>query len=75
MQADQLVGELMSVLERRGELDTTNIIITGLHGFVDVSAESAVDISNLAESKALCILRTLGCVKTCKNMFFLLLYI
>jgi len=49
--ADQLVGELMSLLERRGELDTTNIIITGLHGFVDVSAESAVDISNLADSK------------------------
>ena len=28
LQADQLVGELMSVLERRGERDTTNIIIT-----------------------------------------------
>ena len=50
-QVDQLVGELVAELERRELLQDTNLVITGLHGFTEVEAETVFDISNLVDPK------------------------
>ena len=54
VKVDQLVGFLLGVLEARDLMKDTNLVITGLHGFVEVSAENVYDFSNLVDSKVSC---------------------
>ena len=46
-QVDQLVGHLLESLTAGQLLDSVNLVVTGLHGFAEVSAEHVFDITNL----------------------------
>lgn len=50
MKVDQLVALLTSQLARAGVREKVNIIITGLHGFTEVSTDKVFDISSLLTS-------------------------
>ena len=46
-----MIGYMMEMFKKRKILETTNIVITGLHGYIEVSADKVYDISNLVNSK------------------------
>jgi len=48
---DQFVGHLVGLLEGRGVLESTNLVVTGLHGFAELSAENVVDLTKLVDAK------------------------
>jgi hypothetical protein len=50
-QVDQLVGHLVESLTEARLLDSLNLVVTGLHGFAEVSAEHVFDITNLAATE------------------------
>ena len=49
-QVDELVGELVESLTRAQVMDSLNLIVTGIHGFAEVTAEHVFDISKLSNT-------------------------
>ena len=47
---DQMIALLVEKLKRSNLFDDINIVITGLHGFVEISADKVFDISQFIGS-------------------------
>eukprot|EP00090_Calanus_glacialis_P045876 TRINITY_DN8762_c0_g1_i2.p1 TRINITY_DN8762_c0_g1~~TRINITY_DN8762_c0_g1_i2.p1 ORF type:complete len:580 (+),score=132.33 TRINITY_DN8762_c0_g1_i2:291-2030(+) len=48
---DQMIANLVEQMQKKNIFDNVNIIITGCHGFTEVSTDKVFDISGLADIK------------------------
>jgi len=48
---DQMIANLIEQLQKKNIFDDVNIIVTGCHGFTEVSTDKVFDISSLADPK------------------------
>eukprot|EP00092_Neocalanus_flemingeri_P014747 GFUD01015914.1.p1 GENE.GFUD01015914.1~~GFUD01015914.1.p1 ORF type:complete len:583 (-),score=126.96 GFUD01015914.1:125-1873(-) len=48
---DQMIANLVEQLHKNNLFDNVNIVITGCHGFTEVSTENVFDISGLADTR------------------------
>ena len=48
---DQMIANLVEQMQKKKIFDNVNIVITGCHGFTEVSTDKVFDISGLADTK------------------------
>jgi hypothetical protein len=53
IKVDQFLEKLVSVFEERDLLQTVNLVVTGVHGYTEVTTEGVVDISNYISDKVM----------------------